>query len=481
MPAVFNLSEDILEYLFSFSEVTPLSISHVCRCWRRVALASTPLWSTLIFNDFEYPIYSSQDRISQCLERSRTHPLTLDFKFGGAEQGEAFVEVLNLVLRHSTRWRYLYISTSNYSSIAVLFYKLQHLDVPILEHLSVNFYPEDGTEAESDLPSRKRDTLEPSILLGGAPSLKAFRAFGVVADSFQPDLSNITQLFIRDQSPDTFSPKQLRQILSLPNLECLSLSGWLILALNVDQFLLERTAKDSEPITMPHLRHLHYQIFHQDAVSILFSQIIAPNLLSLFLVDVVVPDKVDEFAARSFPNVIQLLFLGCDRKTPDNIPSDYVQFLSLFPNARHLMLVAGSFSPLVMPFLVGMGEVKLGEIVPNPRWNTSTYPESLSSLLTFAYKGGSESDEMWIRDFAGKWRPGLIINPTPAEREIIEMTQRLPELGWYHDFTWPPEPSYVNKRLCTRGDATRSGSGICGFASWERKSVETAKKRFDFA
>ncbi|TFK62425.1 hypothetical protein BDN72DRAFT_848720 [Pluteus cervinus] len=427
---IFKLSDDVLSSIFILSDL-PLLASHICNHWRAVALGYPALWNTLVLNHQTYPLSSSIERITTLLARSRASPLTIDLKFGkDPDQVQAFLKILGLVLPHAGRWRHLYVSTDDDYSVAHLYHQIQHLSVPILEHFSVNADLTTGV-LTNDLPRIGVSPLEGGIFTGGAPMLAAFRAFGTVSDYFQPDLSNITSLYIRGQKIFATSPEYFCNILSLPHLECLSLSGG---QESEDSFLAAATSRRSQPIVMSRLKHLHFDIYRPLALSNLFTMAVTPNLQSLLLVDYEIPRTVD-FSAISFANVIQLRFMGC--YGGGATASNDIPFLALFPNVRHIILSAGSFPSRVCPHLLR---------------DAATGSKLLPNLLTFSCVRGSPWDLRNVQQNIGKWRDGLLVNPTAEEIAQLEVTRNLPEIGWDHGWKFPSDPIFFDERLCTRGD-----------------------------
>lgn len=84
------LSDDAFSRIFTSPGLDPVKLSHVCRRWRSVAIATPAIWTALIYDGIDFPVASSVERFATYLERSKECPLNLRFHFGVDYSGEYF-------------------------------------------------------------------------------------------------------------------------------------------------------------------------------------------------------------------------------------------------------------------------------------------------------------------------------------------------------------------------------------------------------
>ncbi|KAJ7222863.1 hypothetical protein B0H12DRAFT_292912 [Mycena haematopus] len=131
---------------------TPWTLGHVSRRWRAVALTSPALWSSIIIRDMddEKSAPYSLLMLEAQLTRSGTSPLDIVFDYD-PENDESGSDVagdaLNALARHSLRWKSLYITSSQFSSLSSVRGRL-----PLLEKLSVWGRDDEGTQDGNSPP-----------------------------------------------------------------------------------------------------------------------------------------------------------------------------------------------------------------------------------------------------------------------------------------------------------------------------------------
>ncbi|TFK61986.1 hypothetical protein BDN72DRAFT_849167 [Pluteus cervinus] len=463
-PAVLKISANVLESILALltDKSNPLSVSHVCKTWREVALALPALWSTLILNKDIYSVSSSLARITTFIARSGSHPLNLDFtyNFTNSTGGKVLRKTLELVLPLAERWRYFYLSTNSDHSIQFLYSQIQDLAVPLLKHFSVDVIKATGYETFLSLPPAAVSKTE--IFLGGAPLLTTFRGLGNTPSCFQPDLSNITSLYLRDLPSNVLTLGYFRTIFSLPDLECLSLHG------AVPSSLANAKPSQCRPaIITRRLKHLHFALKHPNAFHV-FLYTVASSLESLFLVDATIPGDCEGFATKYSRNVIQLRFLRCNIKMANVL--DFAGFLTMFPRVRFLTMKGGQFPVLVSQLLLAPVEKDKAPDMLSSMWVGKMV--TLPDLLTLTCEHPEPVDLSVAEGLnTAKWRDGLLINPTRQQLKKIEVEQKLPEAAWDQEWRFPPDPLEYDKRLYIQerfqGLLERFLSGSIGHARFD--------------
>ncbi|KAJ7084562.1 hypothetical protein B0H15DRAFT_783638 [Mycena belliarum] len=218
---------------------SPTTISHVCRRWRQVALATGALWTKIVLT---FPPCDQQlARTLTWLARSKTYSLDiiLDFRdqeWDWDEDTHGFrwgdmEAVLQLLLSSAARWRSIELLTDTWAPIFAFLAQTRAVGPTLtrLERLhlarcnayfaakGVVFEP---TELSQHLP-----------LFGGAdanlPRLSEVRLTGVHIDWAAPPLAGLTKLELKYQAADVMpSIAQLAHILTAcPVLETLAIVG----------------------------------------------------------------------------------------------------------------------------------------------------------------------------------------------------------------------------------------------------------------
>lgn len=425
---VFKLTYDVLGLVFLTKPVSPVALSHVCQLWREVALSSPGLWNTILYpsptaKPHPFNPITFFERVTTYLNRSGSSPLILSFDLREISP-EIVLRTLSLILPHAHRWNRLYFFVTQGEAMLSIIRALEPLETPLLERLSIH-YSNAMLEsyASQNWGGDDRWKPMPPILCGGAPLLASFRATDFLIQPY-PSLSNIRTLVIGSPVSSIiggpgYSSTDLRNLLSLPHLECLHLCHLLNST--------DPTWTMPRPLELPKLKHL----FLGDgggSSRLHWYYISAPNLLSLQLdmghmqVPVATPG---DFRTRSaFPNVIQLTISACsieDRPQRPQQPFTEVQkFFSLFPNLRHLTTSGFVGSNMKNPVLPYLTTRRLGPPSTNRVDNSEGEDEKpinraqvlLPELLTYTCpKSGSEKEQVEEYVNEGIWRPGLLVNP----------------------------------------------------------------------
>lgn len=277
----------------SYPGMFPLTISHVCSRWRRLALSTGNLWTRIVLT---FPSSDIQlSRTTAWLSRSATYPLDLllDFRdpsWDWEESSHSFRaenihDVLRLLLPHVNRWRRFELLTDTWAPIYFFLAHTQHVkSAPRLQKLGLfrcNAYF--ASKNEVFQPSNLKT---PMKLFGGAelPQLKRVALVGVHLDWEGSSLRNLLSLELKYHAREVMPPLKdfVHMLISCPNLQSLAILGWGPLYLgNGDSFRsLERS------IRLPHLTSLSYGFLDVQYALRLLSLFILPSLRRLSLEDI---------------------------------------------------------------------------------------------------------------------------------------------------------------------------------------------------
>jgi len=323
--------------------LTEVAISHVCRQWRSTAIGLPILWSSFYYHG-PSANYATLSRFQIYLERSKLHTLELWLDFRQVIRDRGFnVAILNMALTVVPRWRLVSIffdgdSPQPTSWISTLVhFELEELHAPHLEHLAL--HPNISFEAEEDLASI--NSIDPHIFTEGAPMLKSVWLDTSAPSLYLPPLSGVTTLrFEHGKYPAdlAFSLDTLRAILTLPNLENLSMFETLC----DDNMVMEGIPV----IPMERLRHL--RVSDNDTMVFLLKILRAPLLESIMLQDAWIPVGYDgrssaqDAAIYSFPSLasIALFDVPCDSL------NSLRYFMKMTSAVRHVTIIHSNSDPL---------------------------------------------------------------------------------------------------------------------------------------
>lgn len=143
----------------------PLTVSMVCRQWRRIALSMPSLWSNIHLSLGFWRLGAWEKVIPHFMERAKTHRLSIDFDLDDRHNAERGRFILDTFGTYSDQWKegqfLLTPNTLGYFAIAIA--KLDG-SLPKLEFLSI------GTTVKE---------LSPLVRLAVVPSLHALQLINI--------------------------------------------------------------------------------------------------------------------------------------------------------------------------------------------------------------------------------------------------------------------------------------------------------------
>ena len=280
-----------------------VTVSHVCRLWRDVAINTPTLWSTPDFS--KGPPYTEP---AVYLERSKGAPLDIAIDITNDEgagdphdlSGEEDLEpILDLIIPHVWHWRSLELMVSNYAPMHSALTRMGACPgAPMLEVLQLYHYEDDeddeGAAAFAPAELRQQDFV---LFHGHAPRLAHVALWGVHLDWARSTfLSGLAELELAYHAKDVCPPfRDFARILrDSPALETLTLcaSGpaggpveWLESVLGPDAM---QTAEGAAPeastvISIPSLENLVIAFLEPDYTKQLLERLALPKLVSLAL------------------------------------------------------------------------------------------------------------------------------------------------------------------------------------------------------
>ncbi|KAI0732024.1 hypothetical protein C8Q72DRAFT_188846 [Fomitopsis betulina] len=288
------------------TEKPPLevTVSHVCKLWRDVAINTPALWSTL---DFSRGLSLPESAVY--LERSKGAPLdiAIDITTDDDDEGdiddpssaEELEQILDLIIPHVWHWRQLELMVSDYPPMhSALTHMGACASAPLLEVLQLYHY-EDGGDDDDDEKFAHAQYKEQDFVLfhGDAPRLSHVALWGVHLDWARSTfLCGLEELELAYHAKDVRPPYRdfARILRDSPAIETLTLcsSGpaggpveWLESVLGADAM---QTAESAAPdantvLTVPSIENLVIAFLDPEYTKQLIERLACPNLSSLAL------------------------------------------------------------------------------------------------------------------------------------------------------------------------------------------------------
>lgn len=437
---ILNFPIEILCRMFeaahntSFAEGIPnnplieVTISHICRRWRSIALSFPLLWSMFRHDASKLPERIPVDRLVTYLERSGSRLLDLHFAFADSVLGEGSLTLFNSMLEstipHVARWGRF--SLFSYGDVPILAFcdRLQHLEAPNLEYFTMC----PGITA-SIVFDGLQDGLFPSVFLGGAPKLFYLRLDPTCPSKYLPPFSNVTVLRLEDDSLDLNdwdlgSYSTFLEILALPSLTSLSIVG--------RQFS-EPYSPHSSKITMNNLKHLRYGV-DDHLLGHFLPFLFAPLLETLILSNTELPLPPSPFPKfmRPFSKLHSLELINCI----DNVIEFFTSFAALTPHITNLTIVDSSSSESLFEYMAEQLNEEGTTLWPNVKILTSIllHEDSLDHYTSFAKMFKDPVIICTSASFANDWR-----STDPEGYELLQSVCILEQMpAGKRLVSWPP-------------------------------------------
>lgn len=392
---VFEIGKNVVDDLHPSPRPFELLVSHICRCFRQVALATPRLWTAFSIHE-----YCSDELIAEYIARSGECLLDIrvDLTFDKLQMDETRLNTtIQMILPVSFRWRSLSIAYDCENARYPLISKLCNQPAQALQYLSIAV--DDVEHADPSIVNR--DVKLPHIFKEGTPTLEFVRLRGLAMHLFRPQLGNVVTLHL-DQT--VFIPVQystFRDIVTCsPVLAHLSLYGDIIGA----------WPPRVNPIYLPALRSLRICGVTGEIYTGILLGIHAPRLNSLTLKDVRAHDldllwEVKD--ASSYTSLKSLIF--CDFDPPVST------YTHIFKSFQEIMTYTSLHSPASESILV---DLLLGGVVPG-----GGVPWPKLQILTFPFDPYKDNEELIENIVKVRRRCGCPLSKIFLEQTLEEMAR----------------------------------------------------------
>lgn len=306
-----------------------LTLGEVCVYWRKTIVSTPSLWSAIsvdIDEEHEGPSFGLLDLY---LRRSGQSPLTISLRIGYTEQEKA-EQVLQRLIQHSHRWRYvtLYLDSNIFRGDTIMALRGK---LPLLQRLEL--------EADFDLEEEENpDNLELQAF-ESMPSMHTLH-LGACSSRMMLPWAQVVHLDRRECTPSQF----LRCLSLCTNVETVEVSGCncydaVVHAGN------DWPAGMIRNVTSPRLRTFSLTLDEQETLSSLFGAVTFPSVTSISIRSW--QDKKFKWPQDLFTSFISRS--SCNLRTlclynifiPD---VHLIAILQMLPTLHHLVFEHGGFS-----------------------------------------------------------------------------------------------------------------------------------------
>ncbi|KIJ60147.1 hypothetical protein HYDPIDRAFT_117624 [Hydnomerulius pinastri MD-312] len=269
----------------------PITISHVCRLWRRVSLSTTSLWTTIFLT---LPLSHNQlTRTATWIVRSRNRPLHIHMDFRDPAWAwdeavhsfhwKAMENIMRLILPQAPRWQHIELLTDTWAPIfTFLSYTARVKSAPLLQDIRLarcNAY----FVAKGE-PFRPANMAHPIAWFGGGAGLRGLRKIslaGVHVDWANAGLTGLKDLELKYHSQQVMPT--LEEFVCImhanPELERLVILGW---GPHIDESLKDAT----QIVQLLHLKEFELGFVDVDYAIDMLSIFCVPNIQELIIEDV---------------------------------------------------------------------------------------------------------------------------------------------------------------------------------------------------
>ncbi|KAL0577029.1 hypothetical protein V5O48_004963 [Marasmius crinis-equi] len=309
-----------------------VQVSHISGQWRRVALGTPSLWTTICVE----PVVSLSE-LEAYLQRSRPCPLDVSITCDGPpyddEHTQEHKERFVLALAHINRWRRCWFHSSREDRNSPFITLLIPARAPALEYLSIEVQ-----SSNHNRPATHESYSAPQIFSGGCPRLSLLHMHGLSLYFFRPPLRTVTTLYIHHTKNIRVQYPEFHTMLNAcPALLYLSICGDMM----GDQIWLHANS-----IKLPNLRTLSISSFRASNYSHILLTLDTPRLEKIILKDAREHD-LDPFLTSphtsKFPLLHSLVF--CDS---DFTVLTYHTFFTSFPSVSELTFIGNSYVPDIL-------------------------------------------------------------------------------------------------------------------------------------
>ncbi|TFY58076.1 hypothetical protein EVJ58_g6640 [Rhodofomes roseus] len=269
-----------------------VTISHVCKLWRDVAIDTPALWSEIyVFEGLPFT------QTSIYLERSKCAPLDIRIDLDDeVHRGTSpLAAILDLIIPHVFHWRSLWFKASQYDQMDYAFTRMGLCSgAPMLEALRLHYVPDDGDEDEDDEDMPVFYTSAGDLFSGNAPKLARNKLWSIHLNwAASLLLSGLVEVDFAQQGNDSRQSFEdfSRMLRESPGLESLSLMHAGPVSIESQT---SRPGENDTILCLPSLRRL--TIDTSDPPVNFFERLAFPNLtrLTLYIVSQEGPTNGEE-------------------------------------------------------------------------------------------------------------------------------------------------------------------------------------------